>query len=73
MPPDQMATGAASATQIKDAFEFYRRGRVDEAERACRAILAREPDHFEARRLLGVVLYLEHRIRSGGARIAPCA
>lgn len=57
MPPEQMAMGAATASQMRDASEFYRRGRLPEAERVCRAILAREPDHFEARRLLGVTLY----------------
>src|SRR6266576_6657428 len=45
-----------TAAQIKDAFEFHRRGRHVEAEKICRAVLAGEPDHFEAAHLLGVAL-----------------
>lgn len=49
MPP-------ATTSQVKDAFEFHRRGRHAEAERICRSVLSREPENFEAAHLLGIAL-----------------
>ena len=43
------------ASTYKTAVEHMRRGRLDEAGRSCRAILARRPEHSGAAHLLGVI------------------
>jgi len=42
---------------LSEAFEHYNAGRMDEAVRFCRAILARDPDHPETNHLLGVIWF----------------
>ena len=40
---------------VTSAFEHYRSGRLDEADRICRRILAATRDHFDAQHLLGAI------------------
>ena len=40
---------------IKDAIDLHRQGRLGEAESKCHSILARDPRHFEALMILGLI------------------
>ncbi len=41
----------------REAFEHYNTGRLDEAAKLCRALVAREPESPEINHLLGVILF----------------
>ncbi|HET6198509.1 MAG TPA: tetratricopeptide repeat-containing glycosyltransferase family protein [Acetobacteraceae bacterium] len=49
------AIEASPVALMQSAAQAYQRRDAAEAERACLAVLAREPRHFDARHLLGVV------------------
>lgn len=55
----------AIATQLNAAIEHNVHGRLDEAERLCRAILDADPRQFTARHLLAVVLCRAGRLAEG--------
>lgn len=46
----------SAAAQVTEALAHYNAGRLDEAERACRAVLSGEPDQPDACLLLAVLL-----------------
>ncbi len=42
-------------TELDQALQHHKAGRLEEAEAACRELLAREPEHADARHLLGIL------------------
>jgi len=50
-----------AANPLHDAYEHFQAGRVAEAERRCRAVLAGDPGHAEANHLLGIMRFQEGR------------
>ena len=46
---------AALQAKLKVAAAFHERGKLADAERICRDILQRQPNHFDALHLLGVI------------------
>jgi len=55
-PSPLPSPAGAAANPLQQAQALYARGRWAEAEPLCRSVLEREPDHFGALSLLGVVL-----------------
>jgi tetratricopeptide (TPR) repeat protein len=56
----------ASSRKLADAIDAHRRGDLDAAERAYRAILRSEPKHFDATQLLGALLLVRGRHKEAG-------
>ena len=56
-----MLKDAMQRDPLTEAVEHYNAGRLDEAVRLCRAILAREPDQTETNHLLGVIWFKQGR------------
>jgi Flp pilus assembly protein TadD len=54
-----------SAQSIQDALQHHRAGRLGEAEKLYRAVLASQPDHVDAMHLLGVLLGQTGRAQAG--------
>ena len=46
---------------LRDAMGFHRQGVLDEAQRRYEDILAIQPNHFDARHLLGVIRFQQGR------------
>jgi tetratricopeptide (TPR) repeat protein len=65
--------GAALGADFAAALELERRGRFMEAEGACRAILMRQPGHFEAAMLLGLILLRTGRFEAAERQFAAAA
>ena len=70
--PDKHAAGSPDAStgapgrQLDEAAALHRAGKLDEAEAAYRAILAKAPDHPDTLHLLG---YLHHQMDRDGAAV----
>lgn len=58
----RMSPSETIQKRLLDAVAAHRRGDLDAAERAYRAVLASEPRNFDATHLLGVVLYARGRL-----------
>src|SRR5215471_13418690 len=54
-PPDRFRS--MEPDPLSQAFEQFRLGRYDVAERHCRIVLERNPDHAEINHLLGAIRY----------------
>lgn len=52
---------ARSRRSIEQAFALHRQGRLDEAEQIYGAILAADPDHFNALHLSGLIKHQQGR------------
>lgn len=61
---------SANDDRLDAAIAIHRQGRVAEAESVYRAILAAEPDHAEARHMIGVVLLQRGDAAAAAAEIA---
>jgi protein O-GlcNAc transferase len=51
-----------AAQALQQAVQFHRQDRLDEAARLYRTVLAAQPNHFDARHLLGVLRYQQGRL-----------
>lgn len=61
------APGPAASALVGQAAAGLQAGRLDEAERACEALLAREPEHAAALRILGAVRRAQGRAPEAAA------
>jgi len=60
-------------TALATALAHHRAGRLNEAVRLCRAILAARPEEADARHLLGLALYRQHRLADAEGELARAA
>jgi tetratricopeptide (TPR) repeat protein len=56
-----LAAPAKPSSPIEQALALRQRGQIAEAERVLRGVLAAEPDHFDARHLLGLICHQQGR------------
>ncbi|MDE2580253.1 MAG: tetratricopeptide repeat protein, partial [Rhodospirillales bacterium] len=69
-PADPVMTQASPADAVMTAAAaHYAAGRLDAAAEACEALLARRPDHFDARHLLGVARHATGRLDEARAHL----
>jgi protein O-GlcNAc transferase len=54
-PQVQAPVAAALQAKLKEAVAFHQQGKLADAERIYREILQRQPNHFDALHLLGVI------------------
>src|SRR5215472_17230424 len=54
-PQVQASVAAALQAKLKEAVAFHQQGKLADAERIYREILQRQPNHFDALHLLGVI------------------
>jgi tetratricopeptide (TPR) repeat protein len=59
--PPSRRTNVESSQALQQAVQRHQQGRFDEAEESYQAILAAQPNHFDARHLLGVLRYQQGR------------
>ena len=54
-PQTQKPAAAALQAKLNQGLALHRQGKLADAERCCGEVLERQPDHFEAQHLLGVI------------------
>ena len=59
--PPSRRTNVGSSQALQQAVQRHQQGRFDEAEQSYQAILAAQPNHFDAKHLLGVLRYQQGR------------
>jgi len=68
-PPPTRATPAPASQAFQRALQSHQQGRLDQAERLYQAILATQPNHFDALHQFGILRYQQGRYAEALAHI----